>query len=214
MTLFLLSLFFYVPLFQLNWTKGKSVKIYSKMIAPTYLNDSTLIFVQICVYAPVCNFYTPRYIVLHSCTEIYSKFSEFFFTSFFASQTVFSSISVSNLCPYVSVSTFLMGSGRGAEWGAETIDNLGERVSWRERMGIGSIKNYYFQRHFYVILGSGGGAKGSGWVVRKSAFNYIVQEDFSASFFASLSVFSSISVSNLCLYVYVSTYLMGSGNDR
>ena len=48
-------------------------------------------------------------------------------------------------------------------------------------MGSGSIKNYYFKRHFYVILGSAGerigsgsGAEGSGWVARKSAFNYIV----------------------------------------
>ena len=138
MTLSLLSFFFSVPLFELNWTKWKSAKIYSKLIAPTYLNDSSLIFVLICVYAPVCNFYTPRYIVLHSCTEIFSEFSEFFSTSFFASLTVFSSISVSNLCPYVSVSTCLMGSGRWAEWGAETIDNLGER------MESGSIKNYYF----------------------------------------------------------------------
>ena len=90
------------------------------MIAPTYLNDSTHIFVLICVYAPVCDFYTQRYIVLHSCTEIFSAFSEFFSTPFFASLTVFSSISVSNLCLYVSVSTCLMGSVRGADWGAET----------------------------------------------------------------------------------------------
>ena len=95
---------------------------------------------------------------------------------------MFSSISVTNLCLYVSVSTCLMGSGRGAEWGAETIKNLGERMRRGGKRGGADgerkHKKLLFLETFLRYFGGAEGSKrermGRGWVVRKSAFKYEV----------------------------------------